>query len=180
MAGAEGAGDGNRAETNVSRLKLEAFREHDRDVDNTNRKSFFSFRKGTLLGNGEVFDALERMKDPAQPAELEAYARDAYDIFFDSDHGIATNAKIVGWELGVGDGGIVDMGPKAFDEVEEAPADGYKPALELSELIPGHTYCVRTAGGNEYGKFHIVEFDQDDVTLDMTWSFKAGGSRQFD
>lgn len=172
--------DGKEAATPEKRMKLEAFREHDEGVDNTERKSFFSFAKGTLMRNGEAFEALETMKGPDKAAELEAFARDAYDIFFDSDHGIATNSEIGGWELGVGNGGIIDMGPVGLDEVKEAPANGYKQALDLSEIKQGHTYCVRTANGTEYGKFHILDFDQDDVTLEATWAFQAGGSRQFE
>ena len=171
--------DGEHPETADLQLTLEGFWENNRDVNNTGRKSFFCFSNGSFLQVGHVMKLSRELRRSGKDAEIKETFRDAYDIFFDADHGIATNSTIAGWELGVGNGGIVDMGRCGFDEVKEAPEDGYKKALKISEMLPGHTYCVRTANGREYGKFHIVSFDQDAMTLDFTWSFQAGGSRQF-
>lgn len=157
---------------------LEGYSDRIDGADDPMRKAFFHFSKGAALATGPMLEAHEKMKG-ATNADIEARFGGAYDIFFDADHGIATNAKVAGWELGVGGGGIVDMGETKLDHILEAPEDGYKKVLEVSKVLAGHTYCVRTSSGKHYGKFHIVSYDKDDATLEITWFFQFDGSRSF-
>lgn len=174
----EGNDDSALKSSTLGRLVLEGYSDRIDGADDPKRKAFFQFSKGVALANGPMMEAYEKMKG-ASKADIQTRFADAYDIFYDADHGIITNTKEAGWELGVGAGGIVDMGVTKFSEVKQAPEVGYKKAIKVSKILPGHTYCVRTSSGKHYGKFHILSQDKDAGTIEITWAFQSDGSRSF-
>ncbi|MFP6618428.1 MAG: hypothetical protein VB877_03710 [Pirellulaceae bacterium] len=96
-----------------------------------------------------------------------------FDLFLEMPMGLATNNSQLDDDF-PGKGGIVDLGRKPSKEIREIPLYGYRFALPPKQIRPGHTYCVRTADGEQYGLFQVIEFDSEAATLKITWRYPAG------
>jgi hypothetical protein len=96
-----------------------------------------------------------------------------FDLFLEMPHGLAANNSQLDDDL-TGQGGLVDLGMKALKDITEIPLYGYQFALSPEEIRPGHTYCARTADGEQYGLFQVIEFDPEAATLKITWRYPAG------
>lgn len=96
-----------------------------------------------------------------------------FDFFLEMPKGLAANNSQLDDDL-TGRGGVVDLGMKAMRDITEVPLYGYQFALTPEEIRPGHTYCVRTASGEQYGLFQVIEFDSEAATLKITWRYPAG------
>ena len=70
-----------------------------------------------------------------------------------------------------GNGGVIDLGKKPLADVPAAPKAGYLTELKPKQILDGHTYCVRTADGKHYAKFHVVKFDTKARTLKIAWTY---------
>lgn len=67
------------------------------------------------------------------------------------------NSELTDWFPGKA--GIIDLGPVSPGIDSEIPAEGFTPFPGLESIIPGHTYLIRTADAEHYGKIQIVQFD---------------------
>ena len=175
--------------------------------------SMFSFEKGQLTSASwmkEFFEEVEAAKTQGGQAiedaimaneTLKAEVIDQYDIFLDAGHGLVGNCKMRGWEFGVGQGGFMDMGKVALEDVNEAPKfDGetYSSALKIAADAPpalakfpalaeNHSYVVRTAKGN-FAKLHINKLNIPDNpergyrldSIEFDWVLQTDGSRSFE
>ena len=163
--------------------------------------SEFKNRNGIASNDGRALQrAIE--SDPALTNEV----IDLYDLAFDATHGLICNTKFEdGWELGFGQGGILDMGKVPLSEVTEAPeysafddGKGYSQLLRFDVEAPpalskypilaeGHTYVVRTAKG-KFAKFHVQKLHQPKdksfrrvqvESMEFDWVFRSNGTRNF-
>ena len=101
------------------------------------------------------------------------------DLILDLPHGLAANNSKLTKEF-QGKGGILDLGKKPLSEIKRAPESGYKPALKPDELLEGHSYCVLTADGKHYGKFHIKRIDEKRRLLEIVWQYQPKMDNEFD
>ena len=147
-----------------------------RDCDKV--PEMFSFKEGGVLNLGEV-DVKGLSENESMKKML------LIDLFFDMPHGLGLNNKELDEQL-VGLAGIVDMGKVSIDELSKAPKDGYKLCLTSDEIKVGHSYCVKTANGKNYGKIEILEFERgrghlDDGFVRFKWQYQPMENvRKFD
>ncbi len=160
------------------------------------KNCYFSFEQGASVNFDDVNpypgekdgNAIRKKLDA--DSETKEAMKQKYDLFYDRSHGIVTNAKFPGWELGIGDGGIIDAGAVELGSIKEAPESGYAVGLRLSDggppaiaklpkLEPGHCYIVRTGTG-KFGKLQVSKLDLEKGVLEFQWVYQSDGSRRFE
>jgi hypothetical protein len=124
--------------------------------------SGFSFREGSFV-------------KPESKAEL--YAR--IDLMLDLPHGLGANNPQVS-PLFSGKGGIVDLGARPLDRVDQAPKEGYAPLLKPAAIVKGHSYGVVTADGEHYAKLEVLHFDPEEGLLEFRWQYQPKPTNVFD
>ena len=178
-------------------------------------KICFSFENDELVAAEWMFEFMEGERDGGSiqkrieaDDELKSQVIAKYDIFLDATHGVVCNGPMRGWELGCGQGAIIDMGEIPLDEVTEAPEfvlredaneEGYSAALrfdledlprpiaKLPVLREGHTYVLRTGAGN-FAKMHITKITLPEEEMDRVniksftfdWVLQTDGTRNFE
>ena len=98
------------------------------------------------------------------------------DLWLAMPYGMASNNSQLDDDL-TGLGGLVDLGTKAIQDIVEIPLYGYQLTLSTEEIRSGHTYCVRTADGKQYGLFQVIDFDSKAATLKITWEIPCRQTR---
>ena len=124
-------------------------------IDFDKSETAFSFKGGGLL-------KLNTEEDLVQ-----------VDLLLDLPLGLASNNSELDDNF-TGRGGIIDLGKTAMRDIKKIPLYGYQFDLSPEKIRPGHTYCVRTAGGEQYGLFHVVKLDPKAATLEISWRYPAG------
>lgn len=121
-------------------------------------KDFDKSVEGFSLSNGGLIKV-----DPASkefPLEI--------DLIFDLPHGIGmNNSELTAWFPG--NAGIIDLGLVPLDSQIEIPSEGFYPSIAQEEIIPGHTFLIRSGDDKFYGKLNIVLFDAKNEILEFNW-----------
>jgi len=90
------------------------------------------------------------------------------DFIFDIPNGLGmNNGELGSWFSGRAM--IADLGDIPLDKKANPAEDEFTPFLIPDEMIPGHTYLIRTADSKHYGKIRIEEFDYDNSRLVFSW-----------
>ena len=90
------------------------------------------------------------------------------DFMFDMPNGLGmNNSELTKWFPGTAV--IIDLGEIPLHTVIKNPLDGYTPFLDPEMIIPGHSYFIRTADSEHFGKIHIVKFDSENEMIEFTW-----------
>jgi hypothetical protein len=117
----------------------------------------FSFKKGLIAVTNEP------------PRDLPNF-----DLVFDTSNGLSCNNRTIGKPGFVGNGGLCDMGSVPLSSVTNAPASGYVPSSKPTQIVDGHTCCVRASDGKTVRKiqvvrFHEIPYAKDKSTLEFEW-----------
>jgi hypothetical protein len=92
------------------------------------------------------------------------------DFIFDLPHGIGmNNSELTAWFPG--EAGIIDLGLVPLDAEIELPSEGYNSSISQEEIIPGHTFLIRSGDHKLYGKINIVLLDVENEILEFTWVY---------
>ena len=92
------------------------------------------------------------------------------DFIFDMPSGLGmNNSELTEWFPGKTE--IIDMGEISLDTETQVPTEGFTPFLGPEDIIPGHTYLIRTANTEYYGKINVVQFDEENELIEFTWVF---------
>ncbi len=90
------------------------------------------------------------------------------DFIFDMPNGLGmNNGKLSGWFPG--QAMILDLGEISLEEKIELPEDSFTPFLAPEEIIPGHTYLIKTADTGNSGRIRIISFDTEKNLLTFNW-----------
>ena len=92
------------------------------------------------------------------------------DFIFDMPSGLGMNNTAL-TEWFPGDAGIIDLGEEAIDSETGIPSEGFNPFVGPEDIIPGHTYFLKTADAEHYGKIHVLKFDIENELLEFTWVY---------
>lgn len=92
------------------------------------------------------------------------------DFIFDMPHGIGMNNADLAPGFS-GTTGIIDIGPVSLMEHVDFPDEEFNISFSPEEIIPGHTYIIRTTDTDYYGKIHIISIDSMSEKLEFTWIY---------
>jgi hypothetical protein len=92
------------------------------------------------------------------------------DFIFDMPNGLGmNNSELDSWFPG--DGLVQDLGSIPLEKDADLIEDEFAPYLIPDEIIPGHTYLMKLAGTEKYGRIKIVEFDRYNNLLSFEWIY---------
>lgn len=112
----------------------------------------FSFSKGGLVQLNQDSDVF--------PMEI--------DFIFDMPSGLGmNNSELTEWFPGKA--GIIDLDQISLDTETEIPTEGFNSFIGPEDIIPGHTYLIRTTDTEHFGKIHIVQFDAENEIIEFIW-----------
>lgn len=92
------------------------------------------------------------------------------DFIFDMPGGLDMNNAVLS-EWFPGNAEIIDPGPVSLEIDSEIPVEGFNPFIDPECMIPGHTFLIRTANEEHFGKIHIIKFDIESELLEFTWIY---------
>ncbi|MCK5347188.1 MAG: hypothetical protein KAR20_27455 [Candidatus Heimdallarchaeota archaeon] len=116
--------------------------------------------QGFSLNRGELI--IVDMEEEGLPLDI--------DFIFDMPNGLGMNNKELA-PVFSGTAGIIDLGPVPLNDDSDIPAEGFTLFLVPEDIIPGHTYLIRTADAEHSGKIQIVQFDVENQLLEFTWVY---------
>lgn len=114
----------------------------------------FSFTKGELV-----------KLDPS----VEGFPMEI-DFIFDMPSGLGMNNSVL-TEWFPGEAEIIDLGQVSLDTEIEIPLEGFNPFLGPDNIILGHTYLIKLADSEHYGKIKIVQFDFENELIEFIWVY---------
>ncbi|MCK5199097.1 MAG: HmuY family protein [Spirochaetales bacterium] len=120
----------------------------------------FSF-EGFSLSRGELV-IVNMEEEFLLPVEI--------DFIFDLPNGLGMNNEELAPGFS-GTAGILDLGPAPLMEDTDFPEDNFILYLMPEDIIPGHTYIIRTTDTDHYGKIHIVDINAEIESLEFTWVY---------
>jgi len=122
-------------------------------------KDFDKSLKGFSFSEGGIIELNQESEE--FPMEI--------DFIFDMPHGIGmNNSELTSWFSG--NAGIIDLGSVSLEANTEIPSAVFNPSLAPEDIIPGHTYLIRSSTEGNYGKIHILQFYMEKEIIEFTWT----------
>jgi len=92
------------------------------------------------------------------------------DFIFDMPNGLGmNNSELDDWFPG--EALVQDLGSIPIEEETDLIEDKFSAYLIPDEIIIGHTYLMKLAETNRYGKIHIVDIAPDNNLLAFKWVY---------
>ncbi|MBI9107006.1 MAG: hypothetical protein JEZ04_09700 [Spirochaetales bacterium] len=92
------------------------------------------------------------------------------DFIFDLPNGLGmNNSALDSWFPG--EGMVQDLGNIPLEKNVDFIDDDFAPYLIPDEIIAGHTYLMKLAGSDKYGRIKIIDFDEDNSRLTFKWVY---------
>ncbi len=92
------------------------------------------------------------------------------DFIFDLPNGLGMNNEDLAPGFS-GTAGIIDLGPIPLMENTDFPEEDFNMYLMPEDIIPGHSYIIRTTDTDHYGKIHIVDINAEIESLEFIWIY---------
>ncbi|MDA3957043.1 hypothetical protein [Oceanispirochaeta sp.] len=123
----------------------------------------------TMADFDKTFQGFSFLQGELVSIDMEAEnLSDHIDFIFDLPNGLGmNNGALDGWFAGKAM--ILDLGDMPIESILEMDEEDFTPYLIPEELIPGHTYHIKTADTKHQGRIRIVEFDTDQSLLSFNW-----------
>ena len=92
------------------------------------------------------------------------------DFIFDMPNGLGMNNEDLAPGF-AGTAGIIDLGLVPLTDNFDFSEEEFNIFLVPDAIIEGHTYLIKTADAEHYGKIHILNFDSLNETLEFSWVY---------
>ncbi len=94
------------------------------------------------------------------------------DFIFDMPHGIGANNSELD-SFFSGNALIKALGMVPIEEPADLSDEGFTLYLEPDQIIPGHSYLIKSSDGSQYGMIRILGFDPENGRLKFEWVMQS-------